>query len=130
MVQPLKLNLAILNHAQLIASLKIGLNGQFATRLAELDPPPEQELLNDLQLSEERNALKPLKLKPATPTIAQLIAYKALGVNGLYVTRPAEEDNKPEAEVSSLKPPLEELLVELAHLFKLAMKTHAQLIAL
>lgn len=130
MVQPLKLNLAILNLAQSIAFLKIGLNGQFVTRLAELDQPHEHELLNELQHSEERNALKPLKLKPATPTTAQLTVFKALGANGLYVTRPAEEDNKPEAEVSSLKPPLEELLVEPAHLYKLAMKTHAQLTVL
>lgn len=59
-----------------------------------------------------------------------MTASKALGANGLYVTRPAEEVNKPAAEVLSLKPPLEELLAELAHLYKLATRTHAQLTAL
>lgn len=46
------------------------------------------------------------------------------------MTRPAEEDNKPAAEVLSLRPLLEELPVEPAHLHKLAMKTHAQLTVL
>jgi len=129
-VEPqLKLNLAIPNHAQLTAFSKIGLNGQFATRPAELDPPPEPEMLRDPLHSEERPALKPLKLNLATPTTAQLTASKALGANGPCATRPAEEDNKPAAEASSPKPPLEELLVEPAHLFKLAMRAHAQLTA-
>lgn len=130
MEPPLNLNLAIPNLAQLTVFSKIGLNGQFATRHAELDQRPEHEMLKDPQHSEERPALKPPKPKPATPTTAQLTASKALGANGPCVTRPAEEDNKPAAEVLSPKLPLEELLVEPAHLFKLATRTHAQLIAL
>ena len=73
---------------------------------------------------------KPPRPKPATPTTAQLTVFKALGANGPSVTRPVEEANKPAAEVLLLKPPLEEVLVEPAHLYKPATRTHAQLTVL
>lgn len=125
-----KLNHATLNHAQSTVFSRIGVNGQFVTRHAELEAPPEHEVLNDQPLLEERNALKPLKLNLATLTIAQLTAYKAHGENGPSATRHAEEVNKHDQEQLSSKPPLEELLAEPAALSKLATKTHAQLTAL
>lgn len=109
---------------------KIGLNGQFVTRLAELDQPPEHEMLNELQLSEERPVPKPLRPKLATPTTAQLTAFKALGVNGPSVTRPVEEDNKPAAEVLLFHLHSEELLALQIQLHKFATRTHAQLTVL
>ena len=82
----------ILNHAQLIVLLLIGLLGPLVTRLVEEEANKEPVKLHSPRDLEERNAHKLKKSKPVTMPHAQLTVLWTYGVIGLLVIRPVDQE--------------------------------------
>jgi len=88
---PSILKLAIPNLAQLTASWEIGANGLHVTRLAEKEPPPDQEALPFNPNTEERFVIPPSRATNATHNNAHKTVLFKVGALGQSVIRHVEE---------------------------------------
>ena len=112
-MNPLKANLATLNHAQLTVKCLTGANGQLALFRVAVVNKQELVLSSKTLPLEELNAPPNKKHKTATSTHAQSIALCLNGLLSVHAARNAEEESNSELESLPKLLNSEELHVEL-----------------